>query len=108
MRQRCLTLLLALVAWIVVPGAPRIVHATTGTPSCLAATAGTSPGALERTSDHSDRRARPEQRHDATTATRFAALAAVGVDIDAVQLDRDDDLVATQRSSALPRGPPVA
>jgi hypothetical protein len=107
MRQRCLTLLLALVAWIVVPGVPRIAHAASGAPSCLAATTGTSPGVIERATDASDRRARPEQRHDGVDAARVCAPALVGVDADAVLLLRDDVLVAVQRSSALPRGPPL-
>jgi hypothetical protein len=108
MRDRCLTLLLALVAWFVVPAAPRVVAADGGPAIQYAARTATSPATIERATDGSDRRARPEQGNAALPgATMDVPFAAVALAPALLALG-DEPFVPRTRSSAQPRGPPVA
>jgi hypothetical protein len=108
LRQRCFTLLLALLAWIVVPTAPRLAAAGP-TPASMHAAAGPgAPGAIERASNRSDRRARPESRHDAMTGAAAVAIPSASIASFVLLLDRDATFVARPLVAALPRGPPLA
>ena len=107
-RQRCFTLLLALLAWIAVPAAPRLAAAGP-TPASMHAAAGPgAPGAIERASDRSDRRARSESRHDALTGAAAVAIPSASIASLVLLLDREATFVARPLVAALPRGPPLA
>jgi hypothetical protein len=108
MRQRCFTLLLALLAWMVVPAAPRLAAASP-TPASMHAAAGPSaPGAIERASDRSDRRVRPESRHDALPGAAAVAIPSGSIVAFVLLFDREATFVARPLVAALPRGPPLA
>ena len=107
MRGRCLTLLLALVAWFMVPGAPGIASAHGG-PTIQYVAGPASAATVERPTDRSDRRVRPELGDDGLPSSTFELpIAAVAVAL-ASPIVVDDPFVARTRSSAQPRGPPVA
>jgi len=108
MRDRCLTLLLALVAWFVVPAAPRIAMADGGPAIQSTAGVAASPAKAERATDGSDRRARPEHGDDALSGASPELPIAADLLASAARFPRDGAFVPRSRSSAQPRGPPTA
>src|SRR5687767_14364912 len=108
MRGRCLTLLLAVVAWFVVPAAPRVAEAEGGPAARYAARATTSPAIVERATDRSDRRARPQSDDAAVPGTAHELPIAAALFARVRLAHREAPLLPRTRSSAQPRGPPVA
>ncbi len=108
MRQRCFTLLFALLAWIVVPAAPRLAAAGPSPANVHAAAGPSVPGAIDRASDRTDRRVRPESRHDALPGAAAGTIPAGSIASFVLLLDRDATFVARPLVAALPRGPPLA
>jgi hypothetical protein len=107
MRGRCLTLLLAFVAWFMVPAAPRVATAPAGPAIHHVATPG-SPATVERASDRSDRRVRPEFGGDVLPGSQFALPILAAAPAASSSPALDTPFVPRTRSSAQPRGPPVA
>jgi hypothetical protein len=108
LRHRCLTLLLALVAWCVVPATPRIAATDGGPTTQYAARIAATPVTLERATDRRDAGTRPEEGDDALPRPSFDPPHAA-VDLAPGPREGDDGpFVARTRSSAQPRGPPLA
>jgi len=104
-RVRCLSLLLALLAWIVAPAGLRTAGAA-ATVATAAIAATPTPGAIERGTAESDLRVRPDDLDDGVPPTRSIVRLAAS----ALAVERplpDAPFVAPPRRSAQPRGPPI-